>query len=90
MYRVGLESLLGFTLRGDTLSVSPCVPDSWPEFTIAYRRGRSRYTITVHRPAQLRASAPRISVDGRLQPGDSFRVVDDGRDHVVTIEPADD
>src|SRR5690606_32061685 len=89
MYRVGLESLLGFTLRGEMLSVSPCVPDSWPEFTIGYRRGTSRYTITVHRPAQLNARGSRISVDGQLQQGDSFRVTDDGRDHVVTIEPRD-
>ncbi len=89
MYRVGLESLLGFTLRGDTLSLSPCVPESWPEFTIDYRRGASRYTITVRRPAQLRVRGTRISVDGQVQPGDSFRVTDDGRDHVVTIEPRD-
>src|ERR1041385_4914502 len=30
MYRVGLEAILGFTKRGDTLRIEPCVPRDWP------------------------------------------------------------
>ena len=33
MYRVGLEAILGFTKRGDTLPIDPRVPAAWPEFT---------------------------------------------------------
>jgi cyclic beta-1,2-glucan synthetase len=38
MYRVALESVLGFTLQGgDTARIKPVVPMSWPGFTIRYR-----------------------------------------------------
>src|SRR5690606_35987354 len=30
-YRVALESLLGFELRGNKLTITPRVPDDWPE-----------------------------------------------------------
>src|SRR5687768_17618677 len=50
MYRVGLEAILGFRKEGDTLRIVPCVPRSWPEYTISYRYGASTYEIVV-RPA---------------------------------------
>ncbi|MBA2687784.1 MAG: hypothetical protein H0U64_06765, partial [Gemmatimonadaceae bacterium] len=34
MYRVALESLLGFQKRGDRLLVDPCIPPTWPEFSL--------------------------------------------------------
>jgi cyclic beta-1,2-glucan synthetase len=38
MYRVGLESILGFRLEGgDRLRIRPCIPDAWPDFRITYR-----------------------------------------------------
>jgi cyclic beta-1,2-glucan glucanotransferase len=42
MYRVGLEGILGFTKRGDTLFIEPRAPTSWPGYTIEYRYGGSR------------------------------------------------
>ena len=34
MYRAGLESILGLRRRGSTFAVAPCVPSSWPEYTL--------------------------------------------------------
>ncbi|MCM3906470.1 MAG: protein ndvB, partial [Pyrinomonadaceae bacterium] len=50
MYRAGLESILGFQLRGDRLKIDPCVPRWWREFEITYRRGRTTYRIKVENP----------------------------------------
>jgi cyclic beta-1,2-glucan synthetase len=47
MYRVGLEGILGFTKRGDTLFIEPRAPASWPGYTIQYRYGKSQYVISV-------------------------------------------
>jgi cellobiose phosphorylase len=47
LYRIGLESILGFTKRGATLTFNPCVPAAWPEFSIEYRYGSSSYRIVV-------------------------------------------
>jgi cyclic beta-1,2-glucan synthetase len=50
MYRVALESVLGFTLQGgDTIRIKPVIPSSWPGFTIRYRLpdGATVYEISV-------------------------------------------
>ncbi|MFL6674108.1 MAG: GH36-type glycosyl hydrolase domain-containing protein [Massilia sp.] len=50
MYRVALESVLGFTLQGgDTIRVKPVIPSSWPGFTMRYRLpdGETVYEINV-------------------------------------------
>jgi cyclic beta-1,2-glucan synthetase len=80
MYRVGLESILGFTKRGDRLCISPCVPSTWTEYSIEYRFGASVYAIAV-RPGE----SPRVSVDGRETPHGEIALVDDGQRHEVTV-----
>ncbi len=87
MYRVGLENILGFTKRGDTLWFEPAVPLAWPEFSVSYRYGRSTYEIIVREPARIRRGAAVVVVDGRRLSGWSLPLVDDGRRHKVLVSP---
>ncbi len=87
MYRVGLEAILGFTRRGDTLRVDPCVPRAWPEFSIDYRFGGALYAITVRDPAGIRRGEAEVSLDGRLLDGPAIPLVDDGARHEVLVRP---
>jgi cyclic beta-1,2-glucan synthetase len=89
MYRVGLEGILGFTKRGDSLFLDPCVPDAWPEYTITYRHGSSEYLITVRNPARMKLQPARVTVDGRLLKSTDIPLVDDGQKHVVMVEPSE-
>src|SRR5438132_8674269 len=50
LYRAGLESMLGLRQRGDTFSINPCIPSSWPEYEIAWRVRRTQYLISVSNP----------------------------------------
>jgi cyclic beta-1,2-glucan synthetase len=79
MYRVGLESILGFTKRGDTLRIEPRVPKAWKEFAIEYRFGTSVYAITV------RAGDASVSVDGQVVASGEITLVDDGKRHEVAV-----
>ncbi|MDH4045973.1 MAG: glycosyl transferase family 36, partial [Gemmatimonadota bacterium] len=85
MYRVGLESLLGFTKQGDTLTIVPCVPAAWPRFEIDYRHGRSLYAIRVERPADIRTHGADVTVDGVSVADGIIRLVDDGGRHEVVV-----
>jgi cyclic beta-1,2-glucan synthetase len=87
MYRVGLEAILGFTKRGDTLSLNPCVPAEWPEFSITYRFGSSHYDITVHEPGAILHADAQVTLDGRVLDGTDIPLADDGSKHIVTIRP---
>jgi cyclic beta-1,2-glucan synthetase len=87
LYRVGLEALLGFTRRGDTLLIEPRVPASWPEYGIACRVGESTYDITVHEPAEVAQRGAAVSLDGVRLDGPAIPLVDDGRRHQVAVRP---
>jgi cyclic beta-1,2-glucan glucanotransferase len=87
MYRVGVETILGLTKRGDTLVIEPRVPAAWPEFTIEYRYGRSVYVIVVHEPGAVRRGEAEATLDGRLLDGPGIPLVDDGLPHTVAVRP---
>jgi len=87
MYRVGLEAILGFRKQGTTLRIDPCVPASWPEFTIEYRYGTSRYVIVVHSPGAIRGNGAEATLDGVALERGAIPLVDDGRPHEVIVRP---
>jgi cyclic beta-1,2-glucan synthetase len=80
MYRVALESILGFQQRGEMLFIEPCIPANWKEFTIEYRFGASTYEITVENPDGLECGAMQLTVDGNTAEK-AIRLVDDGKHH---------
>ncbi len=83
MYRVGLESILGFQKRGEMLFIEPCIPASWRQFTIEYRYGGSTYEITVENPDGLQHGAVELAEAGTaMEKG--IHLVDDGKHHRVT------
>jgi cyclic beta-1,2-glucan synthetase len=41
LYRLGLETILGVTRRGATLSIDPCIPAAWPACRITMKQGRA-------------------------------------------------
>src|SRR5450432_1988542 len=98
MYRVALESLLGLTIvGGDHLELRPCVPESWPGFSVRMRLAdkRTRYEIVLTRAAGG-VSETQVHVDGEAA-GDavncgaaSIALVRDGGVHLVEIALADD
>ena len=58
LYRAALEWILGFRLRENQVTLTPCVPADWPGFSIRYRHRGTPYLITV-RPADCRRASCR-------------------------------
>ena len=85
MYRVALEALLGFTKRGDALSLDPRIPAAWDEYRIDYRYGATTYTITVRNPAHVECGVTSVTVDGAAASDRTVRLVDDGKPHTVVV-----
>jgi cyclic beta-1,2-glucan synthetase len=83
MYRVALESILGFQQRGDMLFLEPCIPADWKEFTLEYRVGASTYEIVVENPDGLQRGALDLTVDGKTVEK-AIHLVDDGKRHRAT------
>jgi cellobiose phosphorylase len=88
MYRLVLESLLGLRLEVDRLHIAPCLPVHWPGFKIHYRYRETVYHIAV---TQIRPDSPELpglTADGVGQDGMAITLVDDRREHTVTVNVA--
>jgi cyclic beta-1,2-glucan synthetase len=84
-YRVALESILGFTKRGDRLWMDPCIPRDWPEFTVEYRHGSATYAITVRNPDRVCEGVVSVTLDGAVVAEGAVPLVDDGGRHEVEV-----
>jgi cyclic beta-1,2-glucan synthetase len=88
MYRVGLESLLGFQKHAGKLIIDPCIDPTWKEFGITYRFGKSTYEIRVVNPEGVDHGVASIEVDG-ADATKGIELVDDSRTHQVTVTLGD-
>ena len=86
LFRVGLEAILGFHLRGDHLAIDPKIPGSWPSFEVVYRRGSSRYRIAVENPDGVEHGVQGATLDGQMVDPSAIPLVDDGQEHDVIVK----
>jgi cyclic beta-1,2-glucan synthetase len=93
LYRAGLESILGFALRADKLTMNPVIPAHWPGFEIIFHYLSSYYEIKVENtrkstdaPASPERS-PEIELDGQKLPAGApyITLVDDGHRHLLRV-----
>ncbi|MDM0077844.1 glucoamylase family protein [Variovorax sp. J2P1-59] len=52
MHRAAVETLLGLSVRGDQLSLTPRVPGDWPGFEIALRLAGKKFTLQSGNPPE--------------------------------------
>ena len=91
MYRLLVESLLGLEREGTVLRLAPHPHRDWPSYTIRYRYYATTYVITVTHPGHgIREPGPihTLLLDGVPQADHAIPLVDDSREHVVTVELA--
>jgi cyclic beta-1,2-glucan synthetase len=87
MYRVALERILGFRLQGANLLLDPCIPKAWPGYEVSFRRGSSRYDISVENPLGVCRGVLAVKLDDQMlsvKPA-LVRLVDDGSTHRVKV-----
>ena len=82
LYRIALETILGFDRRGSSLRIEPRVPREWPGFAIDYRHGRTTYHITVE---CVDAAESELLLDGRTLDDGLLPLGDDGASHEVRV-----
>jgi cyclic beta-1,2-glucan synthetase len=85
LYRVGLEAILGFHLRGTRLELHPCVPPGWSGYEITYRHCSATYHVVVENSGGSGRRVRSVSVDGRTVSKGVVELADDGRQHEVRI-----
>jgi len=87
MYQAGIEWILGFRLRGATLSLDPCIPRAWPRYEIDFRYHSAKYEIVVENPQGVSRGVASIELDAQVLPGAGAAIplADDGHTHKVRV-----
>jgi cellobiose phosphorylase len=85
LYRVALETIMGFQRRGNTLRIEPCRGLPWPRYEIAYRHGSATYHILVENSTGAGREVQSITVDGQTPAKGEVELADDGRSHEVRV-----
>jgi cyclic beta-1,2-glucan synthetase len=86
MYQAAVQALLGLRRLGSHISINPCVPAGWPEYSLEWKVGRSRYRFMVTNPDRRTQGVALARLDGAdVDPG-AIPLVDDGADHEVSVQ----
>lgn len=85
MYRIWLEEILGFKLRGKKLKIDCTLPPDWEGFKILFQYLSTAYSITVENPERLSKGRANITHNGIKMASDEITLVDDGQKHEVLI-----
>ena len=87
LYRIGLEAILGFQLRGGRLQIEPCIPPGWPGYEITYRNGSTTYHVAVENSGGTGRGVRGVTLDGQSVPGRRHR---SGERRAAARDPGDD
>jgi cyclic beta-1,2-glucan synthetase len=85
-YRAGSEWILGFRVRGANLYIDPCIPKSWPGYSITFKYHSATYLINVKNPRGICRGVSKVEFDGKAVPGPAnILLSDDGVEHHITV-----
>ena len=85
MYRLLSETLLGLTLEGNQLLLTPRLPKHWPTCKIDYRYRQTLYHITISRVPNGLPGSGQIYLDEKELTDRIVPLVDDRREHRVEM-----
>jgi len=86
LYRVALEAILGFRLRGNTLEFEPCIPPAWPAYQMTYRYGSATYQFRIDNQAGTGRGVRSVTFDGKFIADGKISLNNDGLTHQVRVE----
>ena len=83
MYRIWVESIWGFRLAGEALSIDPVLPEGWNDLELSYRHGEATYRIAIRRDPE----APRkeVRVNGKVVEGGAISLIRSSSKHEILV-----
>ena len=86
MQRIGVESILGVSIRDGQLLLAPTIPRDWRGFEVTIAWRSASYVITVANPGGVSKGVASVALDGIALPAtQALTLVDDGAIHKVQL-----
>lgn len=83
MYKVGMEFILGMQIKDKQLTLNPCIPKEWKEYTIRYQYYSTLYIIKVKNPNGKNTGVAKLVLSKETIQGNQIRLIDDGKIHEI-------
>jgi cyclic beta-1,2-glucan glucanotransferase len=86
LYRIAVETILGFQMRGMSLRIDPCISRDWPRFSITFRYHSAVYEIRVENPSCVSRGVALTRIDGVMHTGVAdIHLADDHQHHEILV-----
>ena len=63
-YLAGIQDILGLKIYHNTMTIEPCIPKNWEEYSIRYKYGESIYNIKVKNPNSKNTGVEKVLING--------------------------
>ena len=84
MYRIWIEEILGFQLKGNRLSLNPTLLSKWDSIKIHYRyKNNTSYEITLENPKHISRGNVQCELDGKKIEGNEILLTADNAAHKI-------
>lgn len=78
-YKAGIEYILGLKINKGVLTINPCIPKEWKEYSIRYEYESSVYNIKVKNPNSKNTGVERFLVNGEEMGEKQVKLIDNGK-----------
>lgn len=90
MYRIWIEEVFGFTLKGNILTLNPVLPQSWKQARLSYLFGNTKYDILFDNANRDNTNQPshqriQIELDGNKLSSNEITLMDDNKPHSIRL-----
>jgi len=85
MYKAGIENILGFNKKGNILTINPCIPAQWDEYSIRYKYEQTIYNIEVKNPNHKNTGVEEIYIDNIRSFKNEIELINDNNVHNIKL-----
>jgi cyclic beta-1,2-glucan synthetase len=85
MYQTAVDGLLGLRRQGHTFSVNPCIPATWPSYSVEWSVDATSYRVIVTNPHHQCFGVESATLDGADVDPRAIPLRNDGGHHEVAI-----
>ena len=64
-YKAGIENILGLKIKENYITIEPCIPSNWKEYSLKYKWKNSCYNIIVKNPNERNTGVEKVIVNGQ-------------------------
>ena len=85
LYRVGLENIIGFSVLADGITINPCIPKEWKEYSVSYKHKDKTLEIKILNPNNKESGISNIQIDNNTLEGSliPFSLIENHNEQII-------